>query len=214
MARKIYRHENNQGSVIEFDYWGKLVKLFVADAVHRLKNLSFDRIPQAHGPLNLEETRVWYPLGGVNEPQWELTYAVTDAEFQAKWPSLKNDGTAKENTDRLVQSITAEAAHYCRAIEIDGLGELDIPNIYELFVLYQEADRLDAMDPTFESFKDKGLGCKATFGRFQFAAEFGATICSSSECNAEYMHCIGRTGIKLVLPQDGCYIVVPVKELD
>ena len=47
--RSIYRHSSNEGSVIEFDYWGTPMKLFVADAKYRGLDLRYDTTPRAHG---------------------------------------------------------------------------------------------------------------------------------------------------------------------
>ena len=213
MARKIYRHENNQGSVIEFDYWGKLVKLFVADAKYRpAVGLSYDTSDQDHGLPKMNDNCDWCPQGSKDSGANPLTWTMTDKEWQDKWPKLREDGTAKSNTDKLMQFSTTQAAHACRDVVIDGIGALDLPNICELFIMYMEADRLDAMDPTFEQYKDRGLGCKSTYGRFDCMNN--SLMWSSSEYSSASAYGVLYNGFVYYHPQVYRCGVAPVKELD
>ena len=210
--RRIYRHSSNQGSVLEFDYWGRTMKLFVADAKYRpAANLAYDPFQQDHGLPKMDDKGVWLPHGSEDDMSSPLTWTMTDKEWQDKWPKLREDGTAKSNTDRLMQFSTTQAAHACRNIVIDGLGALDLPNIYELFIMYMEADKIDEMDPTFEQYKDRGLGCKATNGRFYTDT---SAVWSSSEYSgydARYVNCEGCVHSDV---HNNLYGVAPVKELD
>ena len=211
-SRKIYRHSSNEGSVIEFDYWGTTKKLFVADAKYRPATaLANDTTDQDHGLPKMDDKGDWRPQGSSDDRSKLLTWTMTDKEWQDKWPQLRQDGTAKSNTDRLMQFSTTQAAHHCRNQNISGIGALDLPNIYELFIMYMEADRLDAMDPTFEQYKDRGLGCKSTNGRFymhdsqvwsssEYSNDDGYRVCSDGQV---YWHSHSH--------QRG---VAPVKELN
>ena len=211
-GRRIFRHSSNEGSVLEFDYWGRVMKLFVADAKYRSASLLvYDTTRRDHGLPKMDDKGDWYPHGSGDDRSKPLTWTMADKEWQDKWPKLREDGTAKSNTDRLMQFSTTDAAHYCRNQNISGIGALDLPNIYELFIMYMEADRLDAMDPTFEQYKDRGLGCKATEGRFHMSNGY---IWSSSEYSNDYARRVYYNGYVRYDLQDIQNGVAPVKELD
>lgn len=212
-GRRIYRHPNDQGSVLEFDYWGRTMKLFVADAKYRSASvLAYDTTRQDHGLPRMDDKGGWYPHGSQDDSRGPLTWTMTDKEWQDKWPELREDGTAKSNTDKLMQFSTTQAAHHCRNQNIPGIGALDLPNIYELFIMYMEADKIDEMDPTFEQYKDRGLGCKSINGRFYYMNS-GAVWSSSkySNIHARLVYHDGGVDYRYQDTQRG---VAPVKELD
>lgn len=209
-GRKIYRHSSNAGSVIEFDYWGTKKKLFVADAKYRGLNLKYDTTRQSHGNPSLSVTTNYFN-GSEDNDTASLTYTKSDTWIQSTYAALKNDGTAKSNTDFLMKFGTAEAAHHCRNQNISGVGQLDLPNLYELIILYLESDNIDALDPTAESNRDKALGKMNTRGRFDFDSVHA--VWSSTEnttSNAWYVYYHGRAGST---NQNYNHGVAPVKEL-
>lgn len=211
-GRKIYRHPNGQGSVLEFDYWGQVMKLFVVDAKYRPASpLAYDTTYQDHGLPKMNDIGDWYPHGSQDDKSSPLTWTMTDKEWQDKWPKLREDGTAKSNTNKLMQFSTTQAAHHCRNQNIPGIGALDLPNIYELFIMYMEADKIDEMDPTFEQYKDRGLGCKATYGRFYISNGYVWSSSEYSSASARYVSSDGRVYYHNPNYQYG---VAPVKELD
>ena len=210
-VRKLYRHSSNEGSVIEIDYWGTPMKLFVADAKYRTAGLKYDSTRRSHGNPQLSVSNVYFN-GASDNPTEALTYTRDDAWIQSTYAALKNDGTAKSNTDFLMKFDTTEAAHHCRNQDISGVGQLDLPNLYELIILYLESDNIDALDPTVESNRDKALGMMNTHGRFSFNGD--SSVWSSTEYSAVYARlarCNGTTGQYY---QTHFYGVVPVKELD
>ena len=148
-GRKLYRHSSNQGSVIEFDYWGAKKKLFVADAKYRGSNLAYDTTDRSHGNPQVSVTTSYFN-GSADNSTGTLSYTKDDAWIQSTYPSLKNDGTAKSNTDKLMAYSSTQAAHHCRSQNISDVGQLDLPNLYELIILYLESDNIDALDPTVE----------------------------------------------------------------
>ena len=172
-GRKIYRHESNEGSVIEFDYWGTPMKLFVADAKYRGLGVVYDTTWRSHGNPQLAVTADCF-----NGPK-------DDAWVQRTYAALRDDGTAKSNTDILMKfgSLETEAAHYCRKQDIPGVGQLDLPNLYELIILYLESDNIDALDPTAESNIYKTLG-KMNPSRVDFGAHlvFWSSTEHSDDC--------------------------------
>ena len=212
-GRRIFRHSSNEGSVLEFDYWGRVMKLFVADAKYRPADvLAYDTTDQDHGLPKMDDKGDWYPHGSSDTDTSPLTWTMTDKEWQDKWPKLREDGTAKSNTDKLMQFSTTQAAHHCRNQNVPGIGALDLPNIYELFIMYMEADKIDEMDPTFEQYKDRGLGCNAAYGRFDYMNN--SFMWSSSEYSsydARCVNCDGNVGYNHQNDQVG---FAPVKELD
>lgn len=184
--RKIYRAES--GSVIEIDYWGKPLRLFVADAKFRASLIfnSGDATPNL--PKFILPTKT---LGN-----------LSDKQLQNALKSLSKDGLARDNTDALVWCGTYEAARYCRSLE------LDMPNIFELIVIYQEADSLDALDPTVSDYDLYALGSTNPRGKFGTnGAAWSSTLFSTkhSWCMT-YRECLAQT------PQWYCRTVIPVKE--
>lgn len=104
-----------------------------------------------------------------------------------------------------------EAAHWCRAQNISGVGNLDLPNIYELIVIYLESDNIDTLDPTAEQYPDMMLGYKATNGRFNSVLYQYLT---STECSHSHIRDVRSNGFAGNLGKYGdSYGVVPVKEL-
>ena len=101
-GRKIYRHESNEGSVIEIDYWGAPMKLFVADAKYRALNLAYDSTPRAHGNPQLTVTSDYFN-GTADDVYAPLSYTKSDTWIQSTYGELRNDGTAKSNTDFLMK---------------------------------------------------------------------------------------------------------------
>ena len=146
--------------------FGKKVKLFVADAEYRALDLAYDSLYGEHSNPNITASD-FYISGSADDPKQALTYNKTDTELQTLLAAFKNDGTALTNTNALMSSIHSEAAHHCREQKISSsIGTLDLPNLYELVVMYLEADNIDALDPTFNSNKLMGLGMNSTSGRF------------------------------------------------
>ena len=187
------------------------MRLFVADAKYRGLDLAYDTSPRSHGNPQLTVTSAHFN-GSADNVHAALTYTKNDAWIQSTYAPLKNDGTAKSNTDILMGFSTTEAAHHCRKQNIAGVGQLDLPNLYELIILYLESDNIDALDPTVASNRGKALGMMATNGRFDFNIGY---LWSSTENNSTRGNLVYRTGYATYgyaqLYGDG---VVPVKELD
>ena len=211
-GRRIYRHESGQGSVIEFNYWGVPMKLFVADAKYRGLGLRYDIKPRAHGNPQLKVTTSPLNGGSNDNDTMALPYTRDDAWIQSTYPELKGDGTAESNTDKLVVYPTTEAAHHCRNQDIPGVGQLDLPNLYELIILYLESDNIDALDPTVTSNRDKALGKMNTYGRFDFNDQ--GLVWSSTESIDDYGWRVTCFGVTHYYTYNAIHLgVIPVKEL-
>ena len=188
------------------------MKLFVADAKYRSLNLAYDTTPRSHGNPQLEVTAAYFN-GAADNPKKALTYVGNDAWIQSTYGELRNDGTAKSNTDFLMRFSTTRAAHYCRNQNIAGVGQLDLPNLYELIILYLESDNIDALDPTVESNRNKALGMMNTYGRFDF--NDNNAVWSSTEVSASNAWFVRYQGNAGNYGQNNFrYGVAPVKELD
>ena len=114
-------------------YWGTPMKLFVADAKYRALNLAYDTAPKSHGGPQLTVTTLNFNKSGDYDTA-PLTYTKGDAWIRSTYSTLKKDGTARSNTDKLMKFDTTEAAHHCRNQNITGVGQLDLPNLYELII--------------------------------------------------------------------------------
>ena len=184
----------------------------MADAKYRATNLAYDTTRRAHGGPQLSVSNAHFN-GAADNPKKALTYTKDDAWIQSTYATLRNDGTAKSNTDFLMKHSTTQAAHHCRNQNIAGVGQLDLPNLYELIILYLESDNIDALDPTVESNRNKALGMMNTNGRFNFGNQ--SAVWSSTESNnggrAWYIFSNGRANNGSY--QDLGLGVAPVKEL-
>ena len=209
-GRHIYRHSSNQGSVIEFDYWGTKKKLFVADAKYRGLDLAYDTTRQSHGNPQLTVTTDYFN-GSADSDTAALSYTKNDSWIQSTYSQLRNDGTAKSNTDKLMAYSTTQAAHHCRNQNISGVGQLDLPNLYELIILYLESDNIDALDPTVNSNRNKALGKMNTYGRFDL--NNNSVVSSSTETSSTNAWRVYCNGYANHTNQRYVYGVVPVKEL-
>ena len=188
------------------------MKLFVADAKYRATNFSYDTTRQTHGNPQLSVTTTYFN-GAADDPTEALTYTKDDAWIQSTYSQLRNDGTAKSNTDFLMKYATTQAAHHCREQDILGVGQLDLPNLYELIILYLESDNIDALDPTVGSNRDKALGKMNTKGRFGFGNQSAVWSSTESDYGGRGMRIL-HNGRAYNTNTAVAYIgVTPVKEL-
>ena len=171
--RTMYRHENNMGTVIEFNFFGVDKKLFVADQKYRFEpksnSIRFNAagLDTSHAVDITQDVNLngfeykKHPYSKTGDSDWaqdfykrldddwnkDLTYNRDDNWIQTTYPSLGNDGSAQQNTDNLV-SIGLEPVEQVREITIGDLGPMDIPNLFEAIIIYLEYDKLYSMDPT------------------------------------------------------------------
>ena len=149
----------------------------VADAKYRAAELAYDTTRQSHGNPQLIVTNFNFNVVSDN-PKQALAYNKDGTWIQSTYSQLRNDDTAKSNTDFLMRFDTTSAAHHCRSQNISGAGQLDLPNLYELIILYLESDNIDALDPTASSNRDKALGKMNT--RFGLALRTAPTTLGPS----------------------------------
>lgn len=236
-GRVIYRHANNKGSVIEFNMFGKAMKMFVADAQYRKKGLQFGAYDK-HGGLNtfdyVGSNSIWagstyyiYNEGGVYQSGSNTQYyagndatlnPVTDAQLQERFHGLRSDKTAKENCNGWITykgTTDSErirgvpAVEHCRNQYFDGISACDLPNVYELLVIYVESDILDELDPTAASNMTLILS-KMSNSRRWFGSDYIWASTGNSDSNAWY---VGLGGYALTNGKGTSGVAVPVYEL-
>ena len=224
-GRYIYRHANNKGSVLIFDMFGTTVNLFVADAQYRTK-LPFASAAFDSSLTNFnqsESSNSWYlTASGVLRNQTDNPPVITDSSLQAMWntgnPSLKNDLTARANCDVWMThsqaNTTSYAVGYARSLtSFSGIDKCDIPNEYELMVIFIEMNYIDSLDPTVNSYQAYALGNTkgASSNRWSFNSANYAW--SSTESDSSYVRYVNSYGDCLSNTKTSTYGVVPVHEL-
>ena len=155
------------------------------------------------------------------------TEYLTDTQLQSKINSLlnnaqsfANDFTAKEGTDAILAlDINSKAANYVRSVIPSKLTPCNIPNFYELCVLYLESDNIDLLDydirytPNFPAVRR--LGAPGRFnGRSiekQSCTEV-SIIGSSGNQDFEGLH-LNNGGLSRMYGRDTPNGVIPVLEL-
>ena len=230
-SRKIGRHINDKGCVIKFDMFGTPMNMFVADAQYRSK-LQFAKTGSnnsLNGIIRANATNAWMITGQTTSLSTSPTSdppVFTDAQLQDMWrtdvhgnPSLSIDLTARQNCDVWMTDTTSNtsgcAVPYSRSLTsfsgvIDGC---DIPNLYELMVIFLEMNYIDAIDPTVNSYQTYALGniLGKNNNRWDFNAAYMAwssTKASSSDCRRiDYQGSCSNTSKQNILG------VIPIREL-
>ena len=147
---------------------------------------------------------------------------ITDAQLQSRFFRLAQDQTARENCDVWMtyqgqtdssSIIGVPAVEYARSLSITGISNgLDIPNLYELCVLFVEGDYIDTLDPTVGDNPAKALGKFLSAHRW-----FHGRWCwSSTEYSPANQWYVGGTGNMDSYPKSagsGSGSVAPTREL-
>lgn len=216
-VREIKRHSSNQGSVITFDMFGVRTELFVADAKYRT-SLQWSSNKNACGYLRYLSLQ-WFDVKYINPDNAPidcfkpLKVSFSDKELRLRF-MLTPDDFAKNNTDILADYHLSNAAAWCRDIVIDDIGPLDLPNLYELMVIYLESDRIDALDPTVTAItecRQLALGNLNPNGRFNLNKRI--EVWSSSLFSPELVRTVTLNGYAGWANMSRIAGVVPVKEL-
>ena len=216
-GRVIGRHVNWEGSVINFDQYGTRTNLYVPDAKYRStaayalitssNQNNFNKEDSIGGPHIQSNSTV------INIDNLEST---TDSALQTfltqNIPNINTEWTAKQYTNTYLQYIPdSQACLFARSVVPTELGACDIPNLYELCVLWLEGVNIDKNDPTVIENPDKKIE------EFNSSA---SSLWASTEIVAFsptkfYASCISGS-LRLILSQtfrDSPLVVVPVLEL-
>ena len=228
-GRKIYRHESDMGSVLEY-YDASYKKIIVLDALYRdfLQFGAYNyNMTSLTGYTNYNHTQPTPPyikyshtIHGLDE---SYSYSLdippiqmSDFELNKLWVNSIDSKTAKYNCDQWMTRNTytdsasikgVPAVNHCRSILINDV-KCDLPNIQQLMRIFVEADMIDSLDPTLDSNLTKALGLKNSNGFWGATNAF-----SSTNYNA--------TGIRQVGSGQGCsYVnkniarfVIPILEI-
>ena len=216
-GRMLYRHESNEGTVIEYQYWGATQKLFVADAKYR----SIKDFGAEETDTSLPNITAAYKflVNGTTKSNTEAFTAseytnwLTDSKIESTITTeCKETKTARQNCDVWMTYSDTDAVHFCRNTLADTFsGGCDLPNIRQLCTIYAESDQLDEMDPTASAYPAYKLGYTAQYGRFNL--NNNTRVWSCSEYSSKYCHDIGCNGYVYDDIRFVTYGVAPVREI-
>ena len=192
-GRVIGRHVNWEGSVIYFGEYGTdislyapskptTINLYVPDAKFRdfsYKEISSDsgRNTQLHIPILEYNNSIYlFDLSKSYSQPFTDDEFLTDKQLQTKLDSVLNNGTfvndfnAQDGTDEILLNLdaTSTAALAARDIVPTGLIGCNLPNIYELSVIWLESDNIDSIDPTINEHSKSRLGSPSRFKKNEF----------------------------------------------
>ena len=218
--RVIGRHVNWEGSVINFDQYGTRTNLFVPDA--KFRNSSLKQISssngmdtQLHSPILKYDAFIYLFDSNKSEAQSFINNEfLSDTELQTKLNSVlldsetfASDFTAQEGTDAILLNLDAEspAALAARNVIPTGLIGCNLPNIYELSIIWLESDNIDLIDITVTEYDSLRLGSPSRFyieyfwscTEVQDGNDFGALYITSYGSIDYYQF---RNGSRCVLP--------------
>lgn len=229
-GRKIGRHQSNKGSVITYDEFGVTKRILVYDAVYRSRSgLKWGVENQNIPGLNYWNNRYFIGTDSINKNTSDSDYIncltkknllpykdkFTDSFFnkvlgESLYPVLQ---TAKHATDILMNYNDTDAAHYCRAQNnvIPGI-EAQLPNIYQLLVIYALGDYIDSLDKTVAENKNNAIGL---YGDNQYRL-FNLNVCvaqSSTQASLQNNCQIGGPGYTGTYSKSNKYSIIPIAEL-
>ena len=189
-GRKLYRHDSDMGTVIEFND-GKNRKVLVLDAQYRAREImmtssSTDTSLPNYSSKNTNSN--WYIHGARTSTNPSACASLSDATLNSLWAKSIDANTSKYNTDVWLTQPDCECATHCRSIKVNGVG-CDIPNLQTLMRIYCEGVLLDELDPTASSYPD--LKLSRWFG--------GWYLWSSSEYNADCVRLLYYEGVTINL---------------
>lgn len=224
-GRILCRHPNNEGSVLVFDQYGTQTKLYIPDA--KFRDFSEKKVSssssyntQLHTPI-LEFNKSVYLLD--SNKSYSIPFVdftgdkfLTDEQLQIKLDSRLNNGTfaddftAQDGTDKILLNLdtTSPAALAVRDLVPTGLIGCNLPNIYELSVIWLESDNIDSIDPTINEYSDNRLGSPTRFKISSF------WTCTEVQYKGNFNGLrLGYGGQMNYLSRDSSYYVLPVLEL-
>lgn len=212
------RSANGIATTIRYKNWkGETGKMEVIDAQYRPDNKYFHQTGYSDNPdldnFSSNNGTDWYfGQGSLSSYKTtDLPDYITNSLVYSLWgPSLAADLTAKENCDSWASIVAStDAVNVVRALTTDSAnGIWDIPNEYELIILFMLADIIDSMDPTAESYPAKKIGKTHSSGRFR-----GTTFWSSTECSSNAVRFVSTNGYCNNVSKNYTYAVLPVREL-
>ena len=225
----IYRHENNKGSVIEFKgFNNETIKLFVADAQYRTKlqwGTYGTDVPSLTNFSSNNGTN-WFIKNSMSSIEQSQTaappFGYTLANLKTTWSNLSTDKTARQNCDIWMtynnstdsQSIKGvPAVAYARGLTDIFSGGCDIPNEFELMVVFLCMNAIDALDPTVDSYPAYALGNIKGVGNERWLFNSADYCWSSTEDYSFTVRSVRFNGACYTLTKESTGGVLPVREL-
>lgn len=187
--RKLYRHESNKGTVMEYyEYDGSFHKVVILDAKYRIINKLLTN------SIYLTNNLKQYPLTNSNKnayidgnsynPPTTILNTFTDNQINSIWKN-QDVQNCKYNVDTwlMISSDTNSNAGLYKIREQTILGgRCDIPTVNLLMRMYIEADNIDSLDPTAEANNTKALG------KLNSSSFFGNNCLSSTRSTSNATH--------------------------
>ena len=225
----IYRHFNSDGCTIEYDAFGKHTKLFVADAKFRA-SLAFGTYNTDSTLTNFnqsESSSSWY-ISSNQRNQTDNPPALTITQLESMWktgnPSLKNDKTARENCDVWMKFegvydsqnvLGVPAVVHCRnLIDIPQIdGGCDLPNIFELMVIFLCMNEIDALDPTVQKYPQFALGNLRGLSSKRWYFNNSNLAWSSTDFSSTQVRSLTYQGYAYMTTKQTVCGVCPIREL-
>lgn len=229
---KLGRHISGKGTVINYKAAdGSRKDMLVLDAQYRSVQKFGTYGTDVPGLANFQAQ------GNGGRFVWEnnsidsktpMPAAVTNDQIFNQWSeTFVADSTAKANCDiwmtyndktdsQGIKGVPAVA--WCRAQVVNG-KLCDLPNEYQLIVLWACGDDLDEMDPTAASYPDLRLGYTSTnahpnYGRCQkFNGVYADRLCSSTERDSTNVRNVTYVGDTYAILKNYNCGVVPILEL-
>lgn len=212
-GRTIYRHSSDQGSVIECTMHGKQLALFVADAQYRTTK-SFSK-PTSGACVNSRTGTIFCPNG----------YSTLSADMQTLDDTWMDENIyyfdsapctyANIQTEAVINSA---AAQYTRSLTFLDNNGLDIPNMWEVFMIMSEGDYIDELDPTvITTSSTMSLGYNMTTKK-RFCDGARIASCDAAYTSVNYSYAgfsdYPNATESYITRTTGNAIVIPVRELN
>lgn len=226
--RLVYRHDTLPGSVIEYNELGVLKRLFVADAKFRglaqwkVRNTAVSGMtqwPHMYAPTctsNLIDDDEGHAILKDVADLMPYSAQLSDTHFKAALTETLKPVlmTAKDATDMMIADGECPAADFVRSRTSSVGTEMQLPNIYQLLVMFASGDAIDALDPTVADNASFALGKYGTNANRWTLGGVSLGALSSTEGNDTCACIVHRNGIMQVNNKIGTDGVIPVAELD
>ena len=193
-GRLLYRHESNEGTVLEYDQFGKHHKILILDAKYRFSSVfglqgihtGLTNVPY----YNINSTSV---VDGSSNNYNLLTTespTVTDAQIEKIWPNNTFDvNTPRQNGDILMHydtkvdnnnNVGPVAVMQARNIIISSM-HADLPTINELYPIALELKNIDDLDPSLNNYTQNRLFPTTSNNGLKFTNSEYAYVQSTTE---------------------------------
>lgn len=182
------------GTVVEYTGAdGQPKKMVVLDAKYRAANLAWTNLssPTGSSSAGLKGFTVYrskYIFEENIPAKSRIPSKLVNSYLVTKYPGLSGDLTAKENCDAFIAArglSGVPAISFARRQLIEDNGVItgcDVPNLFQLIIIFMLSDDLDRLDPTSKDYSENRLGRKHPKGRFNAAKDNTNIVISSTYC--------------------------------